>query len=267
MVRMSDIFKKIEESKKIENLGPQKLSPDKGVIPPASVVKPVLPEETKTTASEIKAEAEAGDVYVCHNPASESDNTAATECEKLYVDARTLMKELLREDAVYELVDTLRIPALMLVLATMSAATPRDDSLRFNSQCIIAHADAKDYMPSTDQRKALQAASGDPGKVLAMLKAMVKEARDDFQNGVRLGTANPKLKGMDGATKRELVASFRRDGAKAAALLKELESIDVSIATGMPGAHEIKGKNGICPHNPVNGKLELAKFKAMTLAR
>jgi len=122
---MSDIFKKIEESKKIENLGPQKLSPDKGVIPPASVVKPVLPEETKTTASEIKAEAEAGDVYVCHNPASESDNTAATECEKLYVDARTLMKELLREDAVYELVDTLRIPALIERFIDLAKAHPQ----------------------------------------------------------------------------------------------------------------------------------------------
>jgi hypothetical protein len=99
-----------------------------------------------------------------------------------------------------------------------------------------------------------------------MLKAMVKESRDDFQNGVKLGTGNPKLKGMDGATKRDLVASFRKDGAKCAALLKELESIDTSIVSGMPGAHGIKGKDGICPHT-AGGRLELAKFKAMKPAK
>jgi hypothetical protein len=151
---------------------------------------------------------------------------------------------------------------LICAIAAMSAiAGPREESLRYNSRCIRAHADAHDYTPSTSQQAALTAASQDPKKVLELMIAYVKESLADFQNGVRLGTANPKLKGLDPATKRELVSSFRKDAAKCFALLKELQSIDL-MGLITPGMHSIKGKDGACPHE-ADGRLNIAKFRKL----
>ena len=155
----------------------------------------------------------------------------------------------------------MRCLLICLLACASGIAGPREDSLRYNSQCIRAHADAYDYLPSTSQIAALKSSGDDPKRVLELIISYVKESLADFQNGVRLGTSNPKLKGIEPSLKRELVASFHKDAAKCAALLKELQSIDL-MNLGMPGAHAIKGRDGICPHE-ANGRLNKVKFKNM----
>ncbi|NWJ42077.1 MAG: hypothetical protein HXX12_14030 [Geothrix sp.] len=151
---------------------------------------------------------------------------------------------------------------LIWAIASLSAiAGPREESLRYNSRCIRAHADAYDYTPSTAQRAALDAVSQDPKRVQELLIVYVKESLADFQNGVRLGAANSKLKGLDSATKRELVTSFKKDATKCSVLLKELQSIDL-MGLITPGIHSIKGKEGACPHD-VDGRLNIAKFRKL----
>ena len=153
---------------------------------------------------------------------------------------------------------TLAVFVATAFICGIAYAGPREESLSYNSRCIRAHADRYDYIPSTSQNATLDAASGNPKKVLSLLIGYVLDSQKDFQNGVRLGASNPKLKGIDPASKRELIASFRKDGAKCSALLRELKSIEVYEA--LPGAHGIKGKEHPCPHE-LDGKLNVAKFK------
>jgi len=105
---------------------------------------------------------------------------------------------------------------------SLATAEPREDSLAYNSRCLRAHAAAHNYILSTAQNSALEAAALDPKRVLGMLISYVKESLADFQNGVRLGTSNPKLDGIDAASKQELVASFRKDAENCASLLRLL---------------------------------------------
>lgn len=149
---------------------------------------------------------------------------------------------------------------LSILIGSFAYASPREDSLRYNSRCIRAHADRYDYIPSTAQNAALDSASGDPKQVLVLLINYIQESIKSYQEGVRLGTSNPKLKGMDAAMKRELIASFRKDGVKCSSLLKELKSIKIYDA--LPGAHGIKGKDNVCPHD-LDGRLNVAKFKRL----
>ncbi len=142
-----------------------------------------------------------------------------------------------------------------------ASADPREDSLRYNSRCIRAHASAHDYIPSTAQIAALDAGALDPKEVLSDLISFVEESLADFQSSVRLVTSNPKIRGVDSESKREFVASLRKDAAKCRCLLRELHSIELMDLT-VPGAHAIKGKTRICPHE-ANGRLNVQQFKKL----
>jgi putative nucleotidyltransferase with HDIG domain len=123
MVRMSDIFKKIEGNKKAESMEPAKASP----IPPVpdQAVHPVAPQEHHTDKDQKAAEEKNASAQVCKDLADEFDGPELAECEKVYDEARALLKELLKEDVIYELVDTLRIPSLVDRLIDLTCNSAR----------------------------------------------------------------------------------------------------------------------------------------------
>jgi hypothetical protein len=135
-----------------------------------------------------------------------------------------------------------------------ACAEQKEELLRFNSRCIRAHADHYDYIPSKAQSETLDAASGDPGKVLELLIGYVLESHNDIQRDVLLGASNPKLSGLSAGAMQEVVASFREDEAMRRALLRELRSIE--IYENLPGSHGIKGKGRPCPHRLDGGMLD-----------
>lgn len=64
---------------------------------------------------------------------------------------------------------TLAVFVATAFICGIAYAGPREESLSYNSRCIRAHADRYDYIPSTSQNATLDAASGNPKKVLSLL--------------------------------------------------------------------------------------------------
>ena len=122
---MSDIFKKIEGNRKPENVEPPKATPVATPGTPDSTVKPVVPQGSQVTSETKPAAEESANAKICRDLADEFDGPELAECEKVYNDARDLLKELLKEDVIYELVDTHRIPALIDKLIDLTCSNAR----------------------------------------------------------------------------------------------------------------------------------------------
>ncbi len=137
----------------------------------------------------------------------------------------------------------------------------KQQSLEYNSKCIRHHLDRYNYIPSTAQTAELNAAKGDPQRVLNLLTGYVKASLDDFESGVKNGISDPSIRGMSESDKQSLVRNFRKRVNECAALLKELKSIEIT-GPEAPGMHGVKGKTHPCPHD-VDGRLEVAKFKSL----
>lgn len=119
MVKMSDIFKKIEERKKEDK--ENRPLPATATTPPATTI--VAHPEVVYQPAPVTAETKIIPPS-CPPAKKEIDVAAFTECEKAYNDALVLMQEVMKEDALYELIDIHRISSIIEKLIELSRAHP-----------------------------------------------------------------------------------------------------------------------------------------------
>ncbi len=118
MVKMSDIFKKIEERKK-EVKASQPLP-----ATPAPAIPIVAPPEVVYQHAPAAAEIRIIPPSLPPQEKNEAEVAVFTECEKAYNDALALMQEIMKEDALYEFIDAHQISSIIEKLVELSRAQP-----------------------------------------------------------------------------------------------------------------------------------------------
>ncbi len=119
MVKMSDIFKKIEERKKEDKASQS--PPVPATSPPATPIS--AHHETIFQPAPTVVEQKI-DPPPVSQVKKDIDVAAFTECEKAYNDALALMQEIMRDDVIYELIDIHRITAIIDKLIDLSKTHP-----------------------------------------------------------------------------------------------------------------------------------------------
>jgi HD-GYP domain-containing protein (c-di-GMP phosphodiesterase class II) len=124
MVKMSDIFKKLEERKK-EAKTAQPIT--EHAEPQKATANPSFPEASCHPDHhhiETKIEPEMPQTTNSHPVISEAEVLALAECEKAYEEARLLTEELMKENTLYELIDSHRISAIVEKLVSLAQSHP-----------------------------------------------------------------------------------------------------------------------------------------------
>lgn len=121
---MSDIFKKMEERKKEAKAAQPSTAEAAPSLPETPPSIDHFPLETTITPAEKKVEPEVSPFAEIRRENKEAEAGSLAECERAYQDALLLIEEIMKKDALYELIDIHRLNSIIEKLVELTIKYP-----------------------------------------------------------------------------------------------------------------------------------------------